>query len=138
MVFGYRRAVGKFREDALVLIGEAIAACVVRGINVDDVNFSLVCVLQAGECVVIVTLNQDVCRLLTIIGERFVFHLLQDGDFVFGGFFKGLGHINPCEAVALFFNLPVQIAVFFFQLLDTAQELFFVYSHFGEISVADE
>ena len=138
MVFGYGRAVGIFREDALVLVGETVAARVVRRINVNDIDFPLVRVLQAGECVIIITLNQDVCRLLTVIGERFIFHLLQDGDFVFGGFFKCFGHVNPGEAVAMFLELLVQVAVLFFQLPDTAQEFLFVYSHFGEISVADE
>ncbi len=138
MVFGYRRAVGIFREDALVLVGEAVATCVVGRINVNHINFSFVCILQAGERMVIVTLNQDMCGLLTTIGERFIFHLLQDGDFVFGGFFKCFGHVYPREAIAVFLELLVQVAVLFFQLPDTAQELFFVYSHFGEISVAGE
>ena len=92
-------------KNGNVLVCKTIAAGIVRRVDVDNIDFALVGIIEAGEGVKIVALNDDVRRFAVVVFDSLVLHLLQNGDLVFGFAFKTFGHVEPYQTVTLFFYL---------------------------------
>ena len=95
-------AVGIFLFHKTVVIDEIFVPCVVRRIDVDDVDFSGVGVGECGEGVEIVAFNENMVRSLWGFGDDSAFFDLgQDGQFAGHLQFHILRLVLPDQSIFL-------------------------------------
>ena len=132
MFLGNFLPIGKFRQETFVLVSKSIRTRVIRRINVDNINFATVSVIQASECVVVVAFDnhmgwsasQRAFRINRLFGNIF-----ENWNFVFGILVKGFWNIHPIEPITDILNLGLPAFDFFFQFADANLEIVQCFCH---------
>ena len=124
--------IGKFRQETFVLVSKSIRTRVIRWINVDDINFATVSVIQASECVVVVAFDNHMgrfsCQRTFRIYGLFS-DLFENWNFVFGILVKGFRNVHPVEPITNALDLGLPAFDFFFQFADTNLETIQCFCH---------
>ena len=85
-----------------VVIDEVLVACVIRRIDVDDINLSLMRIAEGSECFEVVTLNQNMVRSIRFIAQYcLVFYFTQNGQRVTQPFLYVFWFIFPHQSILL-------------------------------------
>ena len=124
--------IGKFCQETFVLVSKSIRTRVVRWINVDNINFATVSVIQASECVVVVAFDNHMGRSARQRTFR-IYGLFSDffknWNFVFGILVKSFWNIHPVEPITNTFDLRLPAFDFFFQFVNTNLESIQCFCH---------
>ena len=71
-----------FAVNKVIIIFPVSSTCVVRRIDVDNINLSLMGIAEGSECFKVVTLNQYMVGSIRLIAQyRLVLHFAKHGEF---------------------------------------------------------
>ena len=88
--------------NKVIIIFPILSTCIVRWIDVDDINLSSVGVGQCGECLQVVTLDQDVVRGIGAVADDALCLVLdQHRQFIAQPFLNVLGLVFPHKSIRL-------------------------------------
>lgn len=124
--------IGKFCQETFVLVSKSIRARVIRRINIDDINFATVGVIQASECMVVVAFDNHMGRSASqraFCIDRLFGDFFENWNFVFGILVKSFWNIHPVKPITNTFDLRLPAFDFFFQFVNTNLESIQCFCH---------
>ncbi len=119
-----------FFQKTLIFICKSITASIVRGININHIDFPMMRVVQASQGMVIISLDEYMGRLAIIVFDGKFGDFFKDWDFVFTLCIERLGHIHPMQPeLIVLFQLLVQVCNLFLQFRNPAVQFIYVFFH---------